>query len=147
MDSMRWMALDHGTKNIGIAFSDEMEILATPFAVWPNQGEPSLARLARLAAEEGVQALVVGLPRHKDGAESATAGLARAFGEALRDRTGLPLVFWDEHLTSAEADRLLAQRGVKAKDRKARLDSAAAAVILQDLMETRQSKGLTHQQL
>jgi putative Holliday junction resolvase len=147
MVAMRWMPLDHGTKNIGIAFSDEMEILATPFAVWPNQGEPALARLARLAAEEGAQGLVVGLPRHKDGAESATAGLARAFGEALRERTGLPLVFWDEHLSSAEADRLLAQRGVKAKDRKARLDAAAAAVILEDLMATRHSSGIHDREL
>ena len=137
---MRWMALDHGTKNIGIAFSDELEILASPFEVWPNLGEATLARLARLAGDEGVQALVVGLPRHKDGAESATAALARAFGEALRERTGLPLVFWDEHLSSAEADRLLAQRGVKARDRKARLDAAAAAVILQDLLATRQTR-------
>jgi putative Holliday junction resolvase len=144
---MRWMACDHGTKNIGIAFSDELEILASPFEVWPNQGEPTLDRLARLAAVEEAQALVVGLPRHKDGAESATAGLARTFGEALRDRTGLPLVFWDEHLSSAEADRLLAERGVKAKDRKARLDAAAAAVILQDLMATRRTKGLSYQQL
>lgn len=133
------MALDHGTRNIGIAFCDEMEILSSPYAVWPNLGEPTLARLAGLAREEGAQGLVVGLPRHKDGAESATAGLARAFGEALRDRTGLPLVFWDEHLTSAEAERLLAQRGVKAKDRKARLDSAAAAVILEDLLATRRN--------
>ena len=138
---MRWMALDHGTKNIGIAFSDELEILSSPFEVWPNLGEATLDRLVRLARDEGVQALVVGLPRHKDGAESATAPLARAFGEALRERTGLPLVFWDEHLTSAEADRLLAQRGVKAKDRKARLDAAAAAVILQDLLATRQARG------
>jgi putative Holliday junction resolvase len=136
---MRWMALDHGTKNIGIAFSDEMEILATPFAVWPSQGDATLARLARLAREEGVQSLLVGLPRHKDGAESATAPLARSFGEALAALTGLPLVFWDERLTSVEADRLLAERGVKAKDRKARLDAAAAAVMLQDLIETRRS--------
>jgi putative Holliday junction resolvase len=136
---MRWMALDHGTKNIGIAFSDELEILATPFAVWPSQGDATLARLARLAREEGVQALLVGLPRHKDGAESATAPLARSFGEALAALTGLPLVFWDERLTSVEADRLLAARGVKAKDRKARLDAAAAAVMLQDLIETRRS--------
>jgi putative Holliday junction resolvase len=136
---MRWMALDHGTKNIGIAFSDELEILATPFAVWPIQGDATLARLARLAREEGVQALLVGLPRHKDGAESATAPLARSFGEALVALTGLPLVFWDERLTSVEADRLLAARGVKAKDRKARLDAAAAAVMLQDLIETRRS--------
>ena len=142
---MRWLALDHGTKNIGIAFSDELEILASPFAVWSNQGEATLAKLARLAREEGAQALVVGLPRHKDGAESETAALARAFGEALRERTGLPLAFLDEHLTSAEAERLLAQRGVKPKDRKARLDAAAAAVILEDLLATRRSKGLSNQ--
>lgn len=139
---MRWMGLDHGTKNIGIAFTDELEILASPFEVWPNQGEASLARLAKLAREEGAQALLVGLPLHKDGAESATAPLARAFGEALRDLTGLPLVFWDERLTSVEADRLLAARGVKAKDRKARLDAAAAAVMLADLIETRRAKGV-----
>jgi putative Holliday junction resolvase len=136
---MRWMALDHGTKNIGIAFSDELEILATPFEVWPSLGQATLDRLARLAREEGAQALLVGLPRHKDGAESATAPLARAFGEALGALTGLPLVFWDERLTSVEADRLLASRGVKAKDRKARLDAAAAAVMLQDLIETRRA--------
>jgi putative Holliday junction resolvase len=136
---MRWMGLDHGTKNIGIAFTDELEILASPFEVWPNQGRASLNRLAKLAKEEGVQALLVGLPLHKDGAESATAPLARAFGEALRDLTGLPLVFWDERLTSVEADRLLAARGVKAKDRKARLDAAAAAVMLADLIETRRA--------
>ena len=139
---MRWMALDHGTKNIGIAFSDDLEILASPFQVWPSQGEATLARLARLAREEGVQALLVGLPLHKDGAESATAPLARAFGEALRERTALPLVFWDERLTSVEADRLLAARGVKAKDRKARLDAAAAAVMLEDLIQTRRAKGI-----
>ncbi len=142
---MRWMSLDHGTKNIGIAFSDELEILASPFEVWPNQGEPTLARLARLAREEGAQALLVGLPRHKDGAESATAPLARAFGEALRDLTGLPLTFWDERLTSVEAERLLAARGVKPKDRKARLDAAAAAVMLEDLLETRKTAARTSQ--
>ncbi len=138
---MRWMALDHGTKNIGIAFSDDLEIIASPYEVWLNQGDPTLARLARLAKEEGAQALLVGLPLHKDGAESATAPLARGFGEALRNLTALPLVFWDERMTSVEADRLLAARGVKAKDRKARLDAAAAAVMLADLIETRRSKG------
>jgi putative Holliday junction resolvase len=138
-DPLRWLAIDHGTKNIGLAFCDELEILATPFEVWPNQGDGTLPRIARLARDEGAQALLVGLPRHKDGQESATAPLARAFGEALREATGLPLLFWDEHLTSMEAERLLAQRGVKPKDRKARLDAAAAAVMLEDLMATRHS--------
>ena len=139
---MRWLALDHGTKNIGIAFCDELEILASPFEVWPNQGEATLKRLAQLARAEGAQALLVGLPCHKDGSESETAPLARALGEALQRLTGLPLRFCNEHLSSAEADRLLAQRGMKAKDRKAKLDAAAAAVILQDLMETRRSQKL-----
>ena len=68
--------------------------------------------------------------------------MAHAAEACLPAGTGLPLLFWDEHLSSAEADRLLAQRGVKAKDRKARLDAAAAAVILQDLMATREAKGV-----
>ena len=131
------MALDHGTKKNGIAFSDEMEILASPFEVWPQEGEATLIRLAKLAKIEGVQALLVGLPKHKDGLESETAPLARAFGEALSARTALPLRFGSEHLSSVEAGWLLAERGVKPKDRKALLDAAAAAVILGDHLEQR----------
>ena len=138
---MRWLAIDHGTKRIGLAFCDELEILASPFEVWPSDGK-ALDRLARLCKDEGVHALVVGLPKHKDGAESATAPLARAFAADLSARTGLPHLMWDEHLSSAEAERLLAQRGVKADKRKAMLDAAAAAVILADLLETRRAKGI-----
>jgi putative Holliday junction resolvase len=139
---MRWLAIDHGTKKLGLAFSDELEILASPFEVWPQEGDRSLDRLARLCKEEGVQALCVGLPRHKDGAESATAPAARTFGESLAARTGLPLRLVDEFGTSVEAERLLAQRGVKPQDRKARLDAAAAAVILHGLLEERRAKGI-----
>ena len=139
---MRWLSLDHGTKKLGLAFSDELEILASPFEVWPQEGERTLDRLARLCKEEGVQALAVGLPRHKDGAESATAPAARAFGEALANRTGLPLCFVNEHLSSAEAERLLRERGVKPDKRKALLDAAAAAVILAELLADRRQAGL-----
>jgi len=134
------MALDHGTKKLGIAFSDELEILASPYAVWPMEGEATLTRLAALARQEGAQALLVGLPRHRDGAESATAPLARAFGEALAQRTGLPLCFAEEHLSTVEAHRLLAERGVKPADRKAKLDAAAAAVLLGAWLEDRRSR-------
>jgi putative Holliday junction resolvase len=139
---MRWLAIDHGTKKLGLAFSDELEILASPFAVWPQEEARTLDRLTRLCQEEGVQALAVGLPRHKDGAESATAPAARAFGEALATRTGLPLRFVNEHLSSAEAERLLRERGVKPERRKAMLDAAAAAVILSELLEERRAKGI-----
>ena len=137
---MRLLALDHGEKRIGLAFCDELEIIASPFETWPNQGEATLVKLLALAKAEGVQGWVVGLPRHKDGAESATAPAAWAFGEALAQRSQLPLALVDEHLTSAEAERLLAQRGVKPQDRKAKLDAAAAAVILQGFLEERRSR-------
>src|SRR5664279_5612077 len=67
---MRWLAIDHGTKKIGLAFSDELEILASPFEVWPQEEERTLDRLVRLCKEEGVQALAVGLPRLFGGAEN-----------------------------------------------------------------------------
>ena len=139
---MRWLAIDHGTKKLGLAFSDELEILASPFEVWPQEEDRTLDRLSRLCREEGVQALCLGLPRHKDGAESATAPAARAFGEALATRTGLPLRFVNEHLSSAEAQRLLRERGVKPERRKRLLDAAAAAVILGELLAERRSKGI-----
>ncbi len=139
---MRWLSIDHGTKKIGLAFSDELEILSSPFEVWPQEGERTLERLARLCREEGVQVLAVGLPRHKDGAESETAPAARAFGEDLAQRTGLPLRLVNEHLSSAEAERLLRERGVKPEKRKAMLDAAAAAVILAEVLEDRRARGV-----
>jgi len=137
---MRWLSIDHGTKKLGLAFCDELEMLASPYEVWPMEGEATLAKLAKLVKYECVQALLVGLPLHKDGTESETAALARAFAEDLAARTGLPLRFLNEHLTSMEAERLLAQRGVKAKDRKAKLDAAAAAVLLQEWLEDRRNR-------
>lgn len=144
---MRWLGIDHGTKKLGLAFSDELEILASPFEVWPQEAERTLDRLARLCREEGVQGLCLGLPRHKDGAESATAPAARAFGEALAARTGLPLRFVNEHLSSAEAERLLRERGVKPEKRKLLLDAAAAAVILAELLAQRRSQKIPSDRL
>jgi putative Holliday junction resolvase len=142
---MRWMALDHGTKKIGIAFSDEMEILASPFAVWSNCGSKTLTLLAQLAINEEAHGLVVGVPLHKDGTNSSTAEMAIAFGRSIHNICKLPLIFWNEHLTSAEASYMLAQRRMKSKNKKSILDAAAAAVILQDLIETRRAQGTFNQ--
>jgi len=139
--SMRWMAIDHGTKKIGIAFCDEMEIVSSPYGVWPMEEKKSLEKLAELAKAENTQAILVGLPLHKDGSESNTAALARDFGQALALRTNLPLEFINEHLTTSEARRLLTQRGIKPKDHSAKLDAAAAAVMLQEHLENRRNQG------
>lgn len=137
---MRWLAIDHGTKKIGLALCDELELIASPFEVWPMQGKETFARLEKLIKTESVEAILIGLPRHKDGVESSTASLVRDFGNELAKRTSLPLAYMNEHLTSVEADRLLAQRGIKPKDRKAKLDAAAAAVLLQEWLEERRIK-------
>ena len=82
---MRWMALDHGTKNIGIAFSDELEILASPFEVWPNLGEATLARLVRLARDEGDHFLT--FQRMLKKAANAAPGRPLNFRTAATTRT------------------------------------------------------------
>ena len=138
---MRWMAIDHGTKKIGIAFCDEMEIVASPYGVWLMEGDVSIEKLTELARTENAQALLVGLPLHKDGNESITAASAREFGQTLAGRTNLPLAFVNEHLTTSEAKRRLTQSGVKPKDHGAKLDAAAAAVLLQEHLENRRSCG------
>jgi putative Holliday junction resolvase len=134
------MAIDHGLKRVGIAFSDETEILASPYAVWPMEGGGTVERLAALAKREGADALLVGLPLHHDGAESATAAAAREFGLALAGRAGLPLEFINEHLTTVEAGRMLPGHGKKRRGA-GRADAAAAAVMLMEHLENRKRAG------
>ena len=96
------------------------------------------AEIARLAAEEdGVQAVVVGLPRRLDGSPNEMTALVLAFADALRVRVGLPVVLQDERLSSREAESRLAVRERDWRVRKQRLDAAAAAVILQDYLDSR----------
>jgi putative Holliday junction resolvase len=142
---MRWMAIDHGLKKIGIAFCDEMEILASPYAVWLMEGDATMERLAALAKKEGAAALLVGLPLHHDGAESSTAAAAKEFGLALSERSGLPLTFINEHLTTHEAAKMLScgqGRGKKGKrgGKADKTDAAAAAVMLMEHIESRNAK-------
>ncbi len=143
---MRWMAVDHGTRRIGIAFCDAGETIATPHAVWPNDAA-STARLAALARDEEAGAVVVGLPRHDDGAESGTAGAVRTLAAILsaalsqEGEPRVPVVLWDEGHSSREADRRLDDAGFRG-DRRMKRDAVAAAVILEDLIATRRQRGI-----
>jgi putative Holliday junction resolvase len=135
------MAIDHGLKKIGIAFCDEAEILASPYAVWPMEGNATIGKLAALAKAEGAAALLMGLPLHHDGAESSTAAAAKEFGLALAESSGLPLAFINEHLTTHEAAKMLSQRGKKGKRRGRgdKTDAAAAAVMLAEHIQKRKT--------
>jgi putative Holliday junction resolvase len=138
----RIVGLDVGERRIGLAISDATGTLARPLDVLSIAALDASAvtavveRLTRLAGEEdGLDGIVVGLPRRLDGSASEMTARVQLFADALCTRTGRPVVLQDERLTSVEADRLLALREKDWRQRKARLDAAAAALILQDYLD------------
>ena len=141
-DTVRLVGLDIGERRIGMAVSDRTRTLARPLLVIrPERNEADVVGLvarevARLASEEdGVAGMVAGLPKHLDGSSSGMTAKVEAFAAALRARTGLPVELQDERLSSREAESRLALREKDWRVRKAKLDAAAAAVILQDYLD------------
>ena len=139
---MRIVGLDVGARRIGVAISDATGTLARPVGVLRPAGletdaaRATAAEVARLRAEEdGVSALVVGLPCRLDGSANEMTARVRAFAQELGRLTGLPVTLQDERLTSREAESRLALTIKDWRDRKTRLDAAAAAVILQDYLD------------
>jgi len=139
---MRVVGLDVGERRIGLAISDATRTLARPMTVLAvaRLDAAAVARVAdeigRLAAEEdGVSAIVVGLPRRLDGRPNDMTAHVQAFAEQLGGRTGLPVALQDERLTSREAESRLAESDKDWRSRKKRLDAAAAAIILQDHLD------------
>jgi len=141
---VRIVGLDVGERRIGVAVSDATLTLARPVAVlrpasFDADAAPlAAAEIARLAADEdGVSSIVVGLPRRLDGSPSGMTVRVEAFAAELGRLTRLPVILQDERLTSREADSRLAVTDKDWRTRKARLDAAAAAVILQDYLDVR----------
>ena len=140
---MRVLGVDFGAKRIGLALSDATAMLASPWQTVPG-GSP-LAAAARLApliadlasADDGLEAVVVGLPRRLDGSDNAQTPLVRVFAAELARVSSLPVILQDERLTSHEAETRLAERERDWRKRKPKLDAAAAAIILQDYLDHR----------
>ncbi len=133
-----------GERRIGIAVSDATGTLARPVGVVRTAGldkdalDRAAAEIGRLAGEDdGLAALVVGLPRRLDGSPNEMTSRVEAFAQTLGRRTSLPIVLQDERLTSLEAESRLAVREKDWRARKQRLDAAAAAIILQDYLDGR----------
>jgi putative Holliday junction resolvase len=138
---MRVLAVDVGERRIGLAISDVSRTLARPLLTLTvrNAGDgvnQVAAEIARLKEEDdGLSTVVVGLPVRLDGTPNAQTPRVAAFIDALKARTPVPILTADERLTSVEAESLLAERVRDWRQRKARLDAVAAAVILQDYLE------------
>lgn len=138
---MRALALDIGLRRVGVAISDASGVLARPLEVIEASGAAQFGRvvdaIGRLAAEDdGLAVVVVGLPRRLDGSPNEQTAAVTAFVDRLRARISLPIVLQDERLSSVEAESRLALRDRDWRSRKKKLDAAAAAVILQDYLDS-----------
>ena len=133
---MRVLAVDPGSKRVGLAVSDPTGTIAQPLTTLPAEPVDTLAsRLAGVAAERGAERIVVGLPRRLDGSYGPEAKAARALGEALRKASGLPVEMVDERLTTAQAERAMVADGVRRDKRRSSIDRVAAALLLQSHLD------------
>jgi len=130
------VAVDFGTKRIGLAISDPQRTIASPLATYSRQSADADATyFCRLVAEESIERFVVGLPVHTSGDESWMSFEARRFGKWLGETTGVAIDFFDERYTSLEADQLMAMGKLTRKRRKARRDMLAAQILLSAYLE------------
>ena len=139
----RVVALDVGTKTIGVAMSDPLGITANPVSTLARRGvRKDVEALTALCEGREIDTLVVGLPLELDGSEKRSAKLARQVGEALGAELGLEPVYIDERYTSVEAERALVEADLSRKKRKGVIDQAAAVLILRSYLDHGDWSGL-----
>jgi putative Holliday junction resolvase len=131
----RALGLDVGDKTVGLALSDALGFTAQGLdTLLRRNNEADILAIAAVCQEHSVEVLVVGLPLNMDGSEGERAQISRRFGDRLAQKTGLPVEYWDERLTTAEAERILIEADVSRQKRKKVIDKLAAQVILQSWM-------------
>ena len=137
---MRIMGLDYGSKTVGVAISDPLGITAqgieTIYRKEENKLRQTLARIEALVAEYEVEKIVLGFPKHMNNTIGDRAEKSLELKEKLERRTGLPVVLWDERLTTASAERILIESSVRRENRKQYIDKIAAVLILQGYLDS-----------
>lgn len=129
------MGIDYGDARTGIAISDLMCTIVGSTAVIPSRNtEKAIADIVKLAKDNNVGEIVVGLPKNMDGTEGVRAELCREFAQKLGEVTGLPIAMWDERRTTVEAHNILSQHNYHGKKRKNTVDAVAASLILEGYM-------------
>jgi putative Holliday junction resolvase len=135
---MRVMALDVGDKTIGVAISDALLLTAQSRPTIQRKDlESDMAILLRLVEENEVHEIVVGQPLHMDGKESRQSQKVARFAGELRKKLDIPIIFWDERLTSFAAEQHLEEMGLNWRKRRAHVDKIAAMIILQNYLDSR----------
>jgi putative holliday junction resolvase len=137
---MRIMALDYGSKTVGVAMTDPLGITVQPSETITRKQENHLrktyVRIEEITRENAIGLIVVGLPVNMDGTEGERAALCRQFGEKIRERTGIRVCYQDERLTTVEADEILEAMEISRGERKKHIDAIAASIILQDYINS-----------
>ena len=132
------MALDYGDARTGVAISDLLcTIVGSTTVVNSHNTDKAIADIVRLAKENMVGEIVVGLPRNMDGTEGARSQLCREFAARLEEATGLKITMWDERRTTVEAHNILSQHNYHGKKRKNTVDAVAASLILEGYLAFR----------
>jgi len=134
------MGLDFGSKTVGVAVSDPLLITAQGLEIVrrdsPNKLRKTLARLEQIATEYEVGRIVIGLPKNMNNTEGERVEKTREFADKLSARTGLPVIMWDERLTTVEALHTMMAAGVRREDRGKYVDKIAAVLILQGYLDS-----------
>ena len=142
---MRIIGLDYGTKTVGVAVSDSLGITAQAVETITRKEEnklrQTLARIEALIDEYNVEEIVVGLPKNMNNTIGERAEACRDFADKLERRRGLPVIMWDERLTTVSADNVLKECGVRRENRKAVVDKIAAVFILQGYLDYKSNSG------
>ncbi len=134
---MRILALDPGSKRIGVAISDELKMIAQPLEYIPAEPFANfLARFRELLRDKEVELVIVGMPRNMDGSYGPAALKVQEFVAVLNGAITVPIKTWDERLTSAQANRFLIAANVRRDQRKQKVDQTAAAIILQSYLDS-----------
>lgn len=136
---MRIMGLDFGSRTVGVAVSDSLLLTAQGVEIIRRKEEnklrQTLARIEELIQEYEVEEIVLGQPKHMNADEGVRVELTNEFKEKLERRTGLPVTFWDERLTTVAADRTMMEAGIRREKRKDYVDMLAAVFILQGYLD------------
>lgn len=133
----RIMGIDYGDARTGVAFSDLLCTIVGSTAVVPSRNrDKAVADLVRMAKEQEVGTIVVGLPRNMDGTEGVRAELCREFAAILAEATGLEIIMWDERRTTVEAHNILSQHNYHGQKRKNTVDAVAASLILEGYLNS-----------
>lgn len=138
---MKIMGVDYGDARTGVAISDILCTIAGSTAVVPSRNrDKAIADIARMAKDNLVGEIVVGLPKNMDGTEGERAQLCREFAQLLADATGLPVAMWDERRTTVEAHNILSAHNYHGKRRKETVDAVAATLILEGYMSYKKNR-------